>query len=421
MRWPWGYKGMTAASPEGPYSAAKLLLYPERKGFHPPLMEFHPAFMHEGYIYAPATSVALNRNFQMMWRVRIEEAMNPDAWEIYRYGSLWHAEPVEHEHYGIWGQTFSGFVDDAGMFRVMFPSRDSQGMGTINTASRPWDAPYRDRGFYVSAHGGPSFVRLKRGGEVNKIAAALDVRGTVTLVWNSNGPVGPNRPTADASPHPLMLRDYTGLRLDSKSWTLVTVTAEGESQTIAQGEINTAGRIECAITWDENKVAKLKLHNEEVWSGQMPKNQGAMGVLAESFSSANIEKFALTGVAVPARTVFLHGEAILGAAQTMTDWDKVQDDRFRYGIGVVSHSPNVQGKWNIVGTSAMLWAPRGPHYGSADVYLDGVFHSRLNFRADTIEKSQPLLTLTDLGNTYHSISLQNLEGAIPLDVLEVVH
>ncbi len=417
----WAYLGMTATSPDGPYSSPKLLLHPQRKGPHPPLMEFHPSFIHDGFIYAPATSVALNRNFQMMWRVPVEEAMNPDAWSIYQHGSMWHADPVEHEHYGIWGQTFSGFVDHAGIFRVMFPSRDSQGMGTINIASRPWNAPYRDRGFHVSGHAGPSFVRLKRGGVVTHIAATLDVHGTVTLAWNAKGPVGPNRPAADASLHALMLRDYTGLRFGPKSWTLVTVTAQGKSQTIAQGALANSRRIDCALAWDENNVATLTLHNNEVWSGQLPKNDAAIGILADTFSSAYVERFAITGKAAPAHTFYLHTEAILGAAQTMADWNTVQDNHFKYGIGVVSHAPNVQGKWNISGTSAILWAPRGPRYGSADIYLNDVIKSRVTFHADRLTTSEPLLTITRLGNTYHSISLRNPEGAVPIDVLEVVH
>ncbi|MCP4645372.1 MAG: hypothetical protein GY851_33320, partial [bacterium] len=137
----WALLGMTAEKPEGPYTSPKLLLYPESDRFHPPLLEFFPAFVHEGYVYAPSTSVALNRNFGTVFRVPMETAMKPEAWSIVQHGSVWHAADVEHEAFGIWGQTFSGFVDPEGVFRVMFPSRDSQGRGTINLASRPWEAP----------------------------------------------------------------------------------------------------------------------------------------------------------------------------------------------------------------------------------------------------------------------------------------
>ncbi|MCF6286198.1 MAG: hypothetical protein L3K26_13550 [Candidatus Hydrogenedentes bacterium] len=417
----WGYLGMTSPSPEGPYTTPKLLLYPERDGFHPPLMEFHPAFIHEGFVYAPATSVALNRNFQMLWRAPLEKAMDPDAWKIFKHGSLWHAEPVEHESYGIWGQTISGFIDKSGVFQVMFASRDSEGMGTINIASRPWDTPYRDRGVYVSGHEGPSFVRLNQGGTVKEIAAILDINGTVTLAWNARGPVGPNRPASNATLHPLMLADYAGVKLTEKSWELITVAVDGRSQTIAQGTIDTPGRIECTMAWNENKAASLKLHGKNVWSGAMVANSGALGILADASSSAFIEQFRVTGDPAPARTVYLHTEAILGAAQKMADWKKVESEDFRYGIGIVSQAPDVRAKWNIMGTSATLWAPRGPDYGSADIYLDSVLQSRVDFHANTTEKSQALITITSLGNIGHAISVRNLKGAIPVDLLEVTH
>ena len=417
----WAYLGMTASAPEGPYTPAKLLLYPERDDFHPPLMEFHPAFVHGRFVYAPATSVALNRNFQVLWRAPLEEAMDPSAWKIVQHGSLWHADPVEHEHYGIWGQTFSGFVDDGGLFHVMFPSRDSAGMGTINVASRPWDTPFRERGFYVSGHEGLSFVRLKSGGVVHAMAAALDVHGTVTLAWNAKGPVGPNRPTSGATLHPLMLGDYAGLRLTPTSWTLVTVDAGGTARTLVGGAIETPGRIECALAWDASGAATLSLHGKETWSGPLPVNGGALGILADAFSNAYIDQFQVTGDLAPTHTMYLHTEAILGAAQNMADWETVEVPHFRYGVGAVSKTPAVRAKWNIEGTAATLWGPRGPGYGSADVYVDGVLQERVNFHADTMEDSQPLLTVAGLDGAGHAVSIRHVEGAIPVDVLEVVH
>ena len=417
----WAYLGMTAKTPEGPYSDPELLLYPERSGFHPPLMEFHPSFIHHGFIYAPATSVALNRNFQMLWRVPIEDAMNPGAWTIYQHGSIWHADPVEHESYGIWGQTFSGFVDGDGIFNVMYPSRDSHGNGTINTASRPWDTPYRKQGVFISAHEGPSFLRLKRGGTLQQIAVTAEVHGTVTLVWNIKSPVGPNRPTSNASLHPLMLTDYAGVQLNEKAWTLLTVNARGETQTLAQGDLESSRPITCALVWEENEEARLNIHGEDVWSGPLPGNTAALGVLAAPFSNAYFEKFAVTGKSAPAHTTYLHTEALLGAAQTMAHWKETKSEDFRYGIGVVSNAPHAQAKWNVVGATATLWAPRGPDFGTAGIYLDGILLGKVDFHALTPEASQPLYTIPDLGNIPHAITLQNPEGAIPIDTLDVVH
>ena len=71
------------------------------------LAEFYPAFIFEGYVYAPATSVALNRSFQTIFRAPLELAHLPEKWEIFRYGSVWHDQLNEDTHeLGIWGQTF---------------------------------------------------------------------------------------------------------------------------------------------------------------------------------------------------------------------------------------------------------------------------------------------------------------------------
>ena len=144
----WALFAMTAPQPQGPYSERVLVRNVEADYFHPPLMEFYPAFAHDGWVYAPATSVALNRNFQIIFRAPLEKAADPQAWEIYRHGSAWHAADAPNEAYGIWGQTFSGWVDGQERLWAMFPSRNAAGYGTINLAERPWSRPLRARGFY---------------------------------------------------------------------------------------------------------------------------------------------------------------------------------------------------------------------------------------------------------------------------------
>jgi len=139
----WALFVMSAPSPEGPWSERRLVRHVETDDFHPPLMEGFPAFSHEGFVCAPATSVALNRNFNVLFRAPLERAADPGAWEIAQYGTLWHSEDVENESCGLWGQTFSGRVDADGTLWAMFNSRDSKGFGTVNLAWRPWSRPLR--------------------------------------------------------------------------------------------------------------------------------------------------------------------------------------------------------------------------------------------------------------------------------------
>ena len=99
----WVLFAMSARKPDGPYSERQIVRHVEDDGFHPPLMEFFPAFVHEGFVYAPATSVALNRNFNALFRAPLEKAEDPASWELYQHGSLWHAEDVESESLGYLG------------------------------------------------------------------------------------------------------------------------------------------------------------------------------------------------------------------------------------------------------------------------------------------------------------------------------
>ena len=68
-------------------------------------------------MYAPFTSVATNREFQVLYRAPLEEATDASAWEVVQVGSLSHWEGTAEG--GIWGQTFSAFVDDRDDMRLM--------------------------------------------------------------------------------------------------------------------------------------------------------------------------------------------------------------------------------------------------------------------------------------------------------------
>jgi hypothetical protein len=151
----WALVAVTAKSITGPWSELVVINSVESPRYYPALLEYFPAFTYDGYVYAPATSVSINRNYQVIYRSPVEKAHDPSSWELWKEGSLWHGIPTENEHEGIWGQTISGFVDEQDTFQVMFPSLDRNDFGTINTASGSWTLPYRDRGFRMSGHKAP--------------------------------------------------------------------------------------------------------------------------------------------------------------------------------------------------------------------------------------------------------------------------
>ncbi|MCC6489084.1 MAG: hypothetical protein IT364_16410 [Candidatus Hydrogenedentes bacterium] len=414
----WALAGMTSANPEGPYTEPKLLLHPECDKYHPPLLEFFPAFVMDGTIYAPATSVALNRNYQAMFTVPIEQAMEPAAWELTTAGGIWHAEPVEHEAYGIWGQTFSGMiVGDNFDFHVMFPSRDIQGMGTINIASRPWDKPYRECGFVVSGHEGPSLALVPFGGTVNTLVAQLDLHGTATLVWDFNGPLGPNAARSNATIHPQTLTRYSGLRLTEKDWSLVSVDEKAAESVLASGQGSPSGaRIrveraegECVITIGEN----------EVWRGSQSKVSGHVGVLMAAHSHALVHQFEVSGKTQHGPLSYLYTDALLGAAQRMDDWEVAPSSNWRFGEGVVSRTPGTRAKWNFHGTDVHLWCPKGPEFGAAEVFLDGASRGLVDCHAETPAASAPVLRIHAEAAGAHALTIVPKGVGFPLDSIDV--
>ena len=232
----WALFGMTAAKPEGPYGERILLRDVEGDGFHPPLLEYYPAFVHRGFVYAPATSVALNRDYNALFRAPLEHAAEPGAWELFQNGSLWHSEDIENEYYGMWGQTFSGWVDAKGILQVSFHSRDPKGMGTVNVAARRWDQPLRKSGFVMSGHQGPSLTLLQRAFAGFRLEARLRLRGTARLLLDYDGVLGPNSPQSDATLHPLALSRCNAIELSEGHWKVIRFGQSGEQTVLASGQ-----------------------------------------------------------------------------------------------------------------------------------------------------------------------------------------
>jgi hypothetical protein len=100
----WGLCALTAPSPAGPWSSPPtLLLTPQSALWHAHPTEFYPAFSGgDGFVYAPATSLAENRNYQLLWRAPLEDAHDPAAWSVQQDGSIFHWEGRAGSD-SIWG------------------------------------------------------------------------------------------------------------------------------------------------------------------------------------------------------------------------------------------------------------------------------------------------------------------------------
>jgi hypothetical protein len=421
----WALFAMTAPRPEGPYSERRFVRQVEEDYFHPPLMEYFPAFTHHGIVYAPATSVALNRNFNALFCAPLEHAEEAAAWSMIQYGSVWHSEDREAEHFGIWGQTFSGLVDSRGTLEAMFPSRDAEGRGTINLAQRPWNKPFRKQGFVLSAHEGPSLTLLRVAYDDFDLETTLQLHGHLRLLLNYAAPLGPNTPSSDATLHPLMDTRYVALELAPPQWRLLRRGPSGDSETLASGRMETRERRTLHARRRNDRLT-ITLDRRVLWAGPFPVNQGSpsTGVLGwrlDAHSHLVVDHFRVNGTPRAASLSYLWTEALLGAGESPADWSEVRDGSFRYGSGGISKKSPARAKWNMFGSAFTLWSPRGPNYGSVEVRLDGQKATILDLHADRAVSSQPVWSARDLPDNFHTVVLVSKSGIMPVDCLAVVN
>lgn len=414
----WALYAMSAPRPDGPYSPAVIVRQVDRDYFHPPLMEHFPAFSHGGFVYAPATSVALNRNFNMIFRAPLERATEPDAWEVWQHGSVWHAEDVASEAYGIWGQTIAGAVGDDGQLRVLFPCRDADGIGAVGLAIRPWDRPYTASGFRLTAHRGPSMTLLSASYGDFRLSWEFVLRGTVRLVWDYSAPVGPDRAASDATLHPLVWTRHKGLELSDGAWRLLECDEGGIADIPGRGTRATPNR--CLVDFERrlDQPSTLSIDGEEVWTGMCTPGSGPLGLLLEPNSSVSVDRFEIEGDWEPAVWTYIHTEALLGAGESVLAFEERADDAFRFGSGRSGRGATNRLKWNFSGTGFALWNPRGPEWGTATVLLDGEEIGELDFRAEHLEPSGVSIRRDDLAPGFHALVLVASSLRFPVDSLD---
>jgi hypothetical protein len=414
----WAMFVITAPSPEGPWTKPVLVRNVESDYFHPPLMEGYPAFNDSKYIYAPATSVAKNRDFQCIFKAPIEKAELPSAWTLASHGSLWHSEDRENEYYGIWGQTFSGALDRSGTLHALYPSKDARDVGTINTAVRPWDKPF-EHGFNMAAHTGPSFTILRQTCADCTLDARFHLRGTARLLWDYTAPLGPDRPTSDATLHKLMLSRHSGLEMNARGWRVIRADDSGSLLVLTSGKAE--GREDWAVTVQRNagKIS-VSINGKAAWSGPASIEAGSVGWLLQPDTYLNVSQFRITGKMRPSHRFYLFTEGWLDIAEDPARWTEVNSQDFRYGLGAVSRGAQVAAKWSVIGHRFTLYSPKGPGYGTIRISVDGDSGTVVNLHAAKGEHSTIVWSGEGKSGEYHAIVVTPLTPMpMPLDCLEV--
>jgi hypothetical protein len=305
-----------------------------------------------------------------------------------------------------------------------FQSRDPKGMGTVNLAARPWNQPLRKTGFVMSGHLGPSLTLLQRAFAGCRLDARLRVCGTVRLLVDYDGGLGPNRPESDATLHPLALSRCNAVELNEHEWKVVRFGQSGEPTVLASGARPGGETVAVRLDRTPGGQTSLFVDGRALWTGDLPPRRGAgvcpssLGIEVEPHSHLVVGQFAIQGKPLPATINFLFTEAILGAGGSAKDWQELRGPDFRYGLAAVSKNPGARVKWNIEGRQFTLWSPRGPQFGKAQVKVDGRVLGNLDLHAERLTPSQPVWNSPRLKDGCHAVVLAATDGLLVVDSLE---
>ena len=442
----WAFVALTAPDARGPYSGPVFLRRPQDETWFPQPIEFATAFVHGGWVYAPFTSVAANRGWQLLMRARVEDAHRPEAWEVFQAGSLWHWEGAASEAKGIWGQTFSGFVDARGRWNLMFPAKDAGDVGTMHLASRRWRERFHD-GFWVSAPVAPSLALLGRDfADFDlHIEAKAKGAGAWSVVWDVRAPLTSDRPQADGRMAARSTNELTALCVTGREWRLESRPAAGGVQVLGGGPIfcppmNRAsmegvgsstppagglpGRRDGAESSMKLRVIRRSGSVVLAFDGGggtrlgVPAGSGGIGVLAEPGCALQVTRFEVSGSAEPASRFLLAEDGLLGAGWTGAGW-RVASEGFRFGHGYVGDFDGARAKWSVAGRRIRVWSPRGPAAGEVEWVLDGRQRGRIDLRHPASTDSAVVWDSGVLAKGLHVLSVRRVSGAMAVDAVEV--
>lgn len=435
----WGVVGMTAAQPEGPYSEPKLLLSPEGDTYYPPLIEHFPSYIGEdGRLYLPGTSVAKNRGVQALFSVDLERAIEPEAWRLDSLKA--HMQPTtnEYEHAGIWGQAYSLAFPKSGPPTMMYPSRDANGMGTINLATRA--TPKAPKKMWVGASDAPTLAIAPGPFALSTLQAKFRVQGTVTMFWDLHAGIGPNQPSSDALLAPDCLAQYTGVRFEEGGrWVALTYRSAFQNspeltRDLAAGTYDETKVLQMEFRRDQSGMTSLKIGDGDWADIGWLNNHGNIGILVAPHSYIEVHGLSTSFDSYDgdqSHYWLTAEEGLLGAAQGNDEsrWKRDEGLSPKWnGNCYVSQISDARAKWNFVGTGVALNVIGAPGLGIVEILLDGKLVKEMNLSEEfccwdpynTRDYRAPDYEVTGLPRGPHAVVLRPKQGKIAITGLNVI-
>lgn len=416
----WALVCFTGKNPEGPYSGPQFLLYPQSNSFHPPLAEFYPAFEYEEHLYVPATSVAKNRTFQIMYTVSKWRAHIPEAWQIFQYGSIWHDLPLHSYEQGIWGQTFSGQVSgkpqESAELRALSFSKTIKNIGIALISKRFWSKAYQD-GFQLAAPYATARAILCRDFKCFNFLCKINTTGSWAFSWGCTGPIGADRNGADSVAHNLMMRDHYECFFESQTITIQSYNSKGIKKIIAQSSINSKCFGDLSVQFRQlADLFQLQIDETEIFSIPVSPKLGRIEFRVEIGTILKVNSMIGIDEGLYSNLFFLGTDAVAGAGCSAKEWKPLRHHLFHFGKGYLSQKNNSRAKWNVIGSKFHLYSPRYPNLGTARLLVDGNLIETIDFSSPKKTASACICKFqAKLG--YHAVILETLTGIIPLDCL----
>lgn len=412
----WGLGCMTAPGPEGEWSKPRLILSGDRPGYFPALMEFCFCVVEGGKVYAPATSVAGNRNYQIVFAADLEQAEYPSAWKMVQEGSLWHARPVPDEHGGIWGQTLQGFVED-GRAITMYASKDDRDYGTLSVAAMPLDRPFHD-GFTISGHMGRSISPILAAYRDYRLNMEMDFTGTAEIFLRYGGILGPDKHKSVSVAAEEAFRDSLSVELKAEGkYRILARGDRGEPEALADGTISGAPKALEAL-FQKGRLS-VRLNGNLIWEGEGLDRAMPLAVCAHEFSVLTCSRFEVEGI--PGHyTLRYNAEDALLAAMQHGSWEPSHAAEFLCSRGYIGSGAQCA-KWNIRGEGFRIFAPKAPELGNMEIWVDGFLYGTVDLYAEKPELSGKVYEVQGLpGESRHAVMLKGYEGQrFAVDVIEV--
>ena len=408
----WALTVLTSPTLEGPWSLPTVVLGCDRKEYYPCPIEFFPVEIHGDKVIARGTSVAMNRNYQVTFVADLEKAHDPSAWTMTDDGNVWHAHDHPDEHFGIWGQTIHGFIED-NQYVVMHASRNAEDLGTLGVAIRDAGTPHSD-GFTMTSHVSPSVSPLKASYGEFTLKAELTFKGTADICFDYLGTLGPNQSTADASVSKASLCNYHAIRLCGDSCSLVTVCSDKSVITHASTDIS-GSKISLELSRDKSGRVSARINGQQLCDClQLANDASPIAVALDSFSRIECSSFEIEGDALPYTWKWNAEDALLGAGQYFPeptvyspDADIAPNIWHRTDNGYVGEG-NIRAKWNLHGNSFEVNLYKHQGFGTANIFIDGVLHGSIDLCGAGTAKYM----ISGLYQGAHSVTVEPEHGRI---------